>query len=84
MLADGERVPYDALLLATGAQPRRPPIPGVDLDGVHVLRTLEDSDALRTVLDAGGRLVVVGAGWIGCEVAASARQRGMEVAMVDT
>jgi 3-phenylpropionate/trans-cinnamate dioxygenase ferredoxin reductase subunit len=84
VLAGGERVPYDALLLATGAQPRRPPIPGADLDGVHVLRTLEDSDALRAVLDAGGRLVVVGAGWIGCEVAASARQRGMEVAMVET
>ena len=64
-------------------EPRRPPIPGADLDGVHVLRTLEDSDALRAVLDAGGRLVVVGAGWIGCEVAASARQRGMEVALVE-
>ena len=84
VLAGGERVPYDALLLATGAEPRRPPIPGADLDGVHVLRTLRDSDALRAVLDAGGRLVVVGAGWIGCEVAASARQRGMEVAMVET
>ena len=84
MLAGGERLAYDALLLATGAQPRRPPIPGVDLDGVHVLRTLQDSDALRAVLDAGGRLAVVGGGWIGCEVAASARQRGMEVALVET
>jgi 3-phenylpropionate/trans-cinnamate dioxygenase ferredoxin reductase subunit len=84
VLADGERVDYDALLLATGAEPRRPPIAGVDLEGVHVLRTFEDSDALRAVLDAGGRLVVVGAGWIGCEVAASARQKGMEVALVET
>jgi 3-phenylpropionate/trans-cinnamate dioxygenase ferredoxin reductase component len=84
VLADGERVDYDALLLATGAEPRRPPIAGVDLDGVHVLRTFEDSDALRAVLDAGGRLVVVGAGWIGSEVAASARQKGMEVALVET
>ena len=50
---------------------------------MHVLRTVEDSDALRAVLDAGGRLVVIGAGWIGSEVAASARQRGMEVAMVE-
>ncbi len=83
VLAGGERVAYDALLLATGAEPRRPPIPGSDLDGVHVLRTLEDSDALRGVLDAGGRLAVVGAGWIGCEVSASARQRGMEVALVE-
>ena len=84
LLAGGERIDYDALLLATGAEPRRPPIPGTDLDGVHVLRTLEDSDALRGVLDAGGRLVVVGAGWIGSEVSASARQRGMEVALVET
>jgi 3-phenylpropionate/trans-cinnamate dioxygenase ferredoxin reductase component len=83
VLADGERVEYDALLLATGAEPKRPPIPGADLDGVHVLRTFADSDALRAVLDAGGRLVVVGAGWIGCEVTASARQRGLDVALVE-
>jgi 3-phenylpropionate/trans-cinnamate dioxygenase ferredoxin reductase component len=83
VLTDGERVSYDALLLATGAEPKRPPIPGVDLDGVHVLRTFADSDTLRAVIDAGGRLVVVGAGWIGCEVAASARQKGMEVALVE-
>jgi 3-phenylpropionate/trans-cinnamate dioxygenase ferredoxin reductase subunit len=83
VLAGGERIDYDALLLATGAEPKRPPIPGADLDGVHVLRTFEHSDALRAVLDAGGRLAVVGAGWIGCEVAASARQKGMEVALVE-
>jgi 3-phenylpropionate/trans-cinnamate dioxygenase ferredoxin reductase subunit len=83
VLAGGERIDYDALLMATGAEPKRPPIPGTGLDAVHVLRTLEDSDGLRGVLDAGGRLVVVGAGWIGCEVSASARQRGMEVALVE-
>ena len=83
VLAGGERIDYDALLLATGAEPKRPPIPGAALGGVHVLRTLEDSDGLRAVLDAGGRLVVVGGGWIGCEVAASARQRGMDVALVE-
>jgi 3-phenylpropionate/trans-cinnamate dioxygenase ferredoxin reductase subunit len=83
VLAGGERIEYDALLLATGAEPRRPPLPGVELERVHVLRTLQDSDALRAVLDDGGRLVVVGAGWIGCEVAASARQRGLEVALVE-
>jgi 3-phenylpropionate/trans-cinnamate dioxygenase ferredoxin reductase subunit len=83
VLDGGERVPYDALLLATGAEPRRLAIPGADLEGVHVLRTLDDCDALRGVFDRGGRLVVVGAGWIGCEVAASARQRGMEVTVVE-
>jgi 3-phenylpropionate/trans-cinnamate dioxygenase ferredoxin reductase subunit len=83
VLEGGERVDYDALLLATGAEPRRLTVPGADLEGVHVLRTLEDCDALRGVLDRGGRLVVVGAGWIGCEVAASARQRGMEVAVIE-
>ncbi len=83
VLDGGERIAYDALLLATGAEPKRLPIAGADLDGVHVLRSFADSDALRAVLDAGGRLVVVGAGWIGCEVAASARQRGMEVTVVE-
>ena len=83
VLAGGERIDYDALLLTTGAEPKRPPIPGTDLDAVHVLRTLEDSDVLRGVLEAGGRLVVVGAGWIGSEVSASARQQGMDVALVE-
>jgi 3-phenylpropionate/trans-cinnamate dioxygenase ferredoxin reductase component len=84
VLDGGERIAYDALLLATGAEPKRLPVAGADLDGVHVLRSFADSDALRAVLDAGGRVVVVGAGWIGCEVAASARQRGMEVTVVET
>jgi 3-phenylpropionate/trans-cinnamate dioxygenase ferredoxin reductase component len=83
LLSGGERMRYDALLLATGAEPKRLPVPGSELQGVHVLRTLEDSDALHAVLDGGGRLVVIGAGWIGCEVAASARQRGMEVALIE-
>ncbi|MEA2256284.1 MAG: 3-phenylpropionate/trans-cinnamate dioxygenase ferredoxin reductase component [Solirubrobacteraceae bacterium] len=73
---------FDGRIVLLGAEPRRPPIPGVDLDGVHVLRTLADSDALRSVLDGGGRLAVVGAGWIGCEVAASARQRGLDVTVI--
>ncbi|HWT25292.1 MAG TPA: FAD-dependent oxidoreductase [Solirubrobacteraceae bacterium] len=81
-LDGGERVAYDRLLLATGAEPRRLQIEGGSLDGIHYLRTLGDSDAIRARLDAGGRLVVVGAGWIGAEVAASARQRGLEVTVV--
>ena len=84
VLAGGERLAYDRLLLATGATPRRLPVPGGDLEGVHVLRTLADCDALRGVIEAGGRLVVVGGGWIGCEVAASARQKGMDVTLVET
>jgi 3-phenylpropionate/trans-cinnamate dioxygenase ferredoxin reductase subunit len=82
-LDDGERIPYDRLLLATGAEPRRLSIPGSELEGVLYLRTVEDSDALRGRLDRGGSLVVVGAGWIGAEVAASARQRGLDVTVVE-
>ena len=70
-------------MLATGAEPRRLEIPGADLDGVLYLRTVADSDALRERLDRGGSVVVVGAGWIGCEVAASARSRGLDVTIVE-
>ncbi len=79
----GERLRYDRLLLATGSEPRRLAIPGGELDGVLYLRSLDDSDALRERLDRGGAVVVIGAGWIGAEVAASARQRGLEVTVVE-
>ena len=82
-LHDGRTLGYDRLLLTTGAEPRRLHIPGADLDGVHYLRTLADCDLLRARLGAGGRVVVVGAGWIGSEFAASARQRGLEVTVID-
>ncbi|MBD0282711.1 MAG: FAD-dependent oxidoreductase [Thermoleophilaceae bacterium] len=82
-LDDGERLRYDRLLLTMGADPRRLSIPGADLDGVLYLRSVEDSDALRARLDRGGAVVVIGAGWIGAEVAASARQRGLEVTLVE-
>src|SRR5215217_582597 len=77
-LDDDERLRYDRLLIATGAEPRRLSIPGGALDGVLYLRSVVDSDALRERLDRGGSVVVVGAGWIGAEVAASARQRGLD------
>src|SRR5688500_4003603 len=82
-LDDGEQLSYDRLLLATGAEPRRLPVPGAELDGVFYLRSVRDSDALRERLDRGGAVVVVGAGWIGAEVAASARQRGLDVTVVE-
>jgi 3-phenylpropionate/trans-cinnamate dioxygenase ferredoxin reductase subunit len=82
-LDDGERLRYDRLLLTIGAEPRRLSIPGGELDGVLYLRSVADCDALRERLDRGGRVVVIGAGWIGAEVAASARQRGLEVTVID-
>src|SRR6059036_2942225 len=80
----GERLRYDKLLITTGAQARSLPVEGNQLDGVHYLRSVESSDALREALKAAtGRVAVVGAGWIGSEVAASARQLGREVTMLD-
>jgi 3-phenylpropionate/trans-cinnamate dioxygenase ferredoxin reductase component len=83
ILADGRALGYDRLLLATGAEPRRITIPGAELGGVHYLRTLADCDVLRDRLDTGGHVVVVGAGWIGSEFAASARQQGCDVTLID-
>jgi 3-phenylpropionate/trans-cinnamate dioxygenase ferredoxin reductase subunit len=82
-LDDGKRVRYDRLLIATGAEPRRLSVPGEALDGVLYLRDVSDSDAMRARLDRGGSVVVIGAGWIGAEVAASARQRGLNVTVID-
>ncbi|OLT28852.1 ferredoxin reductase [Nocardiopsis sp. CNR-923] len=75
-----ETVRYDGLVIATGARARRP---DTTLAGVHVLRTLDDAEAVRAAFDSGGRLVVVGAGFVGAEVAASARAVGMEVTLVE-
>ncbi|WP_407110258.1 NAD(P)/FAD-dependent oxidoreductase [Streptomyces sp. DSM 116494] len=83
---DGTTVRYDKLLLATGAEPRRLDIPGTDLAGVHHLRRLAHSERLKGVLSSLGRdnghLVIAGAGWIGLEIAAAARQYGAEVTVV--
>jgi 3-phenylpropionate/trans-cinnamate dioxygenase ferredoxin reductase component len=83
-LPDNTRVEYDKLLLATGSRSRRLPIPGSDAAGVHYLRTFEDASALNSALAEGSSLAVVGAGWIGLEVAASARQRDVNVTVVET
>jgi len=82
-LDGGERLGWDRLLLATGSEPRRLPLPGADLDGVLYLRDLGDSDAIAARLEPGVRLVVIGAGWIGSEVAASARMKGAEVEIIE-
>ncbi len=76
-------VPYDALLIATGAPPRRIDCPGAGLTGVHYLRSLADSESLRPMLSAPGRIVIIGAGYIGLEVAAVARQAGREVTVLE-
>jgi len=78
-----EILAYSKLLLAPGAEPRVLPLPGSDLDGVHYLRVFEDSDTIRAAIERGGRAVVIGAGWIGSEVAASARTKGVEVTIVE-
>jgi len=82
-LSSGERIGYDRLLVATGAAPRRLSVPGADLDGVHYLRSVTDADTLRHAIGPSSEVVVIGAGWIGAEVAASARQLGATVAMVE-
>lgn len=81
--ATGERISYDRLLLATGAPPRRLYCPGAELSGVQYLRAIGDSDALRPILHQGGRIVIVGAGYIGLEVAASARKAGAGVTILE-
>jgi 3-phenylpropionate/trans-cinnamate dioxygenase ferredoxin reductase subunit len=81
--ADGEGIGYDRLLLATGASPRRLNIPGADRDGVLYLRTTGDSERLAAAFRGGGRVVTVGAGWIGLEVTAAAREAGCEVTVVE-
>jgi 3-phenylpropionate/trans-cinnamate dioxygenase ferredoxin reductase subunit len=82
-IAGGGQVPFDAAILATGAAPRRLDVPGADLDGVHYLRNLDDSIRLADAIRAASRVAVVGGGWIGTEVAASARQMGAEVTLID-
>ncbi|GAA2168558.1 FAD-dependent oxidoreductase [Pedococcus bigeumensis] len=82
--ADGERTAYDRLLLATGSSPRRLTLPGHDFGGVLSLRTIEDSDRIRALMQPDAKLVFVGGGWIGLEVASAAREAGAEVVVLET
>ncbi len=79
----GESIHYDRLLLTTGARSRRLRVRGADLPGVHYLRDLDDNKTLRADLQSAARVAIVGAGWIGSEVAASVRQLGFDVALID-
>ena len=83
-LDDGAHLAYDTLLLATGSRPRKVAIPGADLGGVHYVRSIADVDALRLEFKPGRRLVVIGGGYIGLEVAATCRQLGIEVTVLET
>jgi 3-phenylpropionate/trans-cinnamate dioxygenase ferredoxin reductase subunit len=83
VLADGERVAYDSLVLATGGRVRTLPVPGADLDGVTYVRTLADAVALKPQIEAADNVVVIGGGFIGLECAAVARTLGCEVVVLE-
>ena len=83
VLAGGETLPYDRLIIASGARARRIPLPGLDLDGVLALRTAADADQLKAALGPGKRVAVIGGGYIGLEAAASARALGAEVVVIE-
>ncbi|MFD3509869.1 NAD(P)/FAD-dependent oxidoreductase [Nocardia sp. NPDC058666] len=83
-LPDGSTLDYDKLALATGSRARRLNIPGADAPNVYTLRTIGDSNALVRVLRTDKRLVIIGAGWIGLEVAAQARAKGVEVTLIES
>ncbi|MGV3577904.1 NAD(P)/FAD-dependent oxidoreductase [Brevundimonas sp.] len=83
LLSDGSSLPYEHLILATGARARMLEVPGADLVGVHVLRTAADAEAIKAQLGEGRTLAVVGGGYVGLEVAASARALGSEVVVLE-
>src|SRR5262249_16174480 len=82
-LAHGRSLGFDKLLLATGGRPRRLPIPGAELEGIYYLRNLEDSDAIRAALQGARRAVVIGGGFIGCEVATGLAHLGLATTVVE-
>jgi 3-phenylpropionate/trans-cinnamate dioxygenase ferredoxin reductase subunit len=82
-LEDGERISFDRLLIATGGRNRTFAVPGHDLDGIHDLRRIEDADRIKAEASAGRKAVIVGAGFIGSEVAASLRHLGVEVEVIE-
>jgi 3-phenylpropionate/trans-cinnamate dioxygenase ferredoxin reductase subunit len=83
-LSDGDRLPYDHLLIATGSRPRSLTLEGADLPGVVSLRTLADADLLKDAFTRAQRVAIVGGGWIGLEVAAAARSAEIEVTVLES
>ncbi len=83
VLSDGDELAYDRLIVTTGSRARSWPGSGAELEGVHVLRSLDDALALRAEFDRRPRVVIVGAGFIGCEVAQTARKQGLDVTLID-
>jgi 3-phenylpropionate/trans-cinnamate dioxygenase ferredoxin reductase component len=81
--ATGEQLGYDKLLLTTGSTPRRLNVPGADLDGVHYLRSVDDSERIKAGFDQAHRVAIIGAGWIGLETAAAARNAGVDVTLLE-
>lgn len=84
VLDDGQRVAYDKALLATGSSPRRLSVPGAELAGVHYLRSIEESEALKAAFNDSVKVVIIGAGWIGLETASAARAAGAEVTILES
>lgn len=82
-LANGQALPYDCLVLTTGSRVRKLNTPGAELQGIHYMRGIDDTLAIRQSLIPGSRILVVGGGWIGLEIAAAARQRGLDVVLVE-
>ena len=82
-LADGDTLGWNKLLIATGGRARSLDVEGVDLDGVYTLRTIEDAEGIRARLTEGAKVLVIGAGWIGLEVAAAARKRGASATVIE-
>lgn len=81
--ADGERLPYDKLLIATGSQPIRPPVPGIDLPNVHTCWTIEDARAIAAKAQPGSRVLQIGAGFIGCIIMEALAARGVKLTVVE-
>ena len=82
-LSDGETLSWNKLMIATGGTARSLPIGGVELDGVYTLRTIEDSEAIRSGIGKDRNVLIVGAGWIGLEVAAAARKKGANAIVLE-